>query len=149
MKLKIIQKTEKPLLLRTEVEVLINFEGKTPSKEEVKKLIVKELKSDALLTLVKKIKSYFGARKVHVLSYIYGNKDAMEKIEPKKKENAKGEKKEVPKEESKQEEEKKPEETKGEKKKESKEKPSKEGKKPEADKEKSKKEEKGKKEEKK
>ena len=118
MELKIISKEEKPLLLRTEITAEVFFDGKTPSKDEVKKAVLKEVKVDESFIVIKKIRVYFGVKKATITAYVYNNKGDMEKIEPKKKEKkgkeektesklsesqAKPEKKESPKEEKKEE----------------------------------------------
>jgi len=125
MELKIIEKKEKPLLLRTEITTEILFEGKIPSREEIKKEIVKEIKTNENLVIIKKIRTYFGLRKAKVKAYVYGSEADIKKIEPKEKgkkedkEKAEEPKKEAPqKEESKKEEKeegKKPKEGKKEK----------------------------------
>ena len=99
MELKIIEKKEKPLLLRTEIIAEILFKGKTPSKEEIKKGIVKEVKTNEDLVIIKKIRTYFGLGKVNITAYIYSNKSDVEKTEPKKKERKKAEVKKEEKEE--------------------------------------------------
>jgi len=126
-----MEKKEKPLLLRTEITAEILFEGKIPPKEEIKKEIVKEIKTNENLVIIKKIRTYFGLRKAKVKAYVYGNEADIKKMEPKKKgkkeakEKAEESKKEAPqKEESKKEEKEEEKRGKKEKKKEEKSAPS-------------------------
>ncbi len=102
MELKIIDKKKKPLLSREEITAEIFFDGKTPSKTEVKKLILNDVKANRDLVIIKKIRTYFGIRKATVTVYVYGSKEAKGKIEPKEKkkegEKSEGEKKEETKE---------------------------------------------------
>ena len=90
MKINILKEENKPLLSRTEINSEIEFEGKTPSKEEVKKEIAKIKKKDESLVAVKNIHVKFGTRKAKSFIYIYENKKDMDRIEPRIK--VKGEK---------------------------------------------------------
>jgi len=83
MKINILKEENKPLLSRTEINIEIEFEGATPSKEEVKKEVAKLKKKDESLVAVKEIYVKFGSRKAKSLIYIYDNKKIMDQIEPK------------------------------------------------------------------
>lgn len=97
MELKIIDKKEEPLLSRTRVEAEITFEKTTPSKEEVKSRLVKDLGKDEKLIVVKGIHTYLGSKKAKNLSYVYENEESLKSIEPRVKKKT-GKKKEEPKE---------------------------------------------------
>lgn len=101
MKINVLNEEKTKLLSRIELNVEIVFEGKTPSKEEVKKAISKLKKKNEELIVVKNIYVKFGSNTANSLIYIYENKKEMEKIEPKVKEVVKKKKKEKPKEEPK------------------------------------------------
>jgi len=109
MELKITEKTEKPLMFRAEIIAEAFFDGKTPSKDSIKKEIVKHAKADESLVVIKKVKTYFGLRKIKALAFVYNNKEDLDKIEPRKKkngeagENTEETSKEAPKEEKKEE----------------------------------------------
>lgn len=90
MKINILKEDHKPLLNRIEINAEIEFEGTTPSKDEVKKEIAKLKKKDESLVAVKNIFVKFGTRKAKSSIYLYDNKKDMDKIEPKIK--VKGEK---------------------------------------------------------
>tara|TARA_Y100000031_G_scaffold157044_2_gene215332 strand:- start:260 stop:700 length:441 start_codon:yes stop_codon:yes gene_type:complete len=92
MELKIINKKEDPLLSRTKVESEISFEKSTPSKDEVKSKLGKELGKDEKLIVIKGIYTEYGLKKTKNLSYVYENEESLKKIEVEKK--GKGEKKE-------------------------------------------------------
>ena len=101
MELNIIKKEEKPLLSRTEVVAEIDFDASTPKKEEIKKKIASSLKSDPNITVIKKVYTIFGKKKIKVLAFVYKSEKDMKRIEPKpkvkktpKEEKAKVEKKE-------------------------------------------------------
>jgi len=93
MKIDILNEEDKPLLSRTEVNTLIEFEGATPSKNDVQVGIAKIKKKDESLVVVKNIYVHFGTTKAKSLIYIYNTKKEMDNIEPKSK--VKTEKKEV------------------------------------------------------
>lgn len=119
MELKIIDKKEEPLLSRTRVKAEITFEKITPSREEIKSRLVKDLGKDEKLIVVKGIYTYLGSKKAKNLSYVYENEESLESIEPRVKKKA-GEKKEEGKAEEKPQGQAKKEEAKEEPKKEAK-----------------------------
>ena len=89
--MKIINKVESPLLHRTEVIALADHIGrKTLDYKEVKDSLVKELKVDEKLLVVKNIHGIFGKGYSKVKAYVYKDEDSLNKIEEKpkvKKEN--------------------------------------------------------------
>jgi len=99
MKINILNEENKPLLSRTEINAEIEFEGSTPSKEEVKKEIAKQKKKNEELVVVKNIYNKFGLNKAKSLIYIYEQKKDMEMIEPKQRKKKEKVKKEAKKEE--------------------------------------------------
>jgi|SRR3989338_3267627 len=99
MKINILNEENKPLLSRTEINAEIEFEGSTPSKEEVKKGIAKQKKKNEELVVVKNIYNKFGLNKAKSLIYIYEQKKDMEMIEPKQRKKKEKKKKEAKKEE--------------------------------------------------
>ena len=115
MNLKIMQKKEEPLLSRIMVESEIVFDKATPSNQEVKTILAKDLGKDEKLLDIKGIYTLYGSRKAKVLCYAYDNEEILKriKIKPKKvaekkeekteakQEQKKGEKKEAKQEEKK------------------------------------------------
>jgi ribosomal protein S24E len=100
MELKIVNKKEEPLLSRTRVEAEMTFEKATPSREEIKSRLVKELGKDEKLIVVKGIHTYLGSKKAKNLSYVYENEESLKSIEPRVKKKT-GKKKEESKPEAK------------------------------------------------
>jgi len=129
MKLDVKEKRENPLLHRTEIKAGLAYTGKTPSREDVKKLVADKLGSEPELTIIKKIETVFGFERGTVYAYVYKDKEQQKRIEPVKKAKKKKEKpakeeakkpekkEEKPKEAEKGKEEKKPEQKKPESKK--------------------------------
>ena len=86
MQLTIINKKEEPLLSRTMINGILEFEKATPSYQEVIPLIATDLKKDEKLIAIKHIYNLFGDRKAEVLAYIYNDENKKQLIEPKVKE---------------------------------------------------------------
>jgi len=85
----ILEKKSNPLLSRTEIKAEIEYTGVTPSNEEVKQQLTKNLSANAELIVVKQIISVFGEGKSSVSAYLYENKEAMARIERAKKKKPK------------------------------------------------------------
>ncbi len=81
MELKIINKKEDPLLSRTKVEAEIVFEKATPSREEIKGKLAKNLGKDEKLIVVKGIYTLYGLKKAKNIAYIYENEEFLKRIE--------------------------------------------------------------------
>ena len=103
MELKILDKKEEPLLSRTRVESEILFEKATPSGQEVKSMLAKNLGKDEKLLDVRGIHTMYGLKKAKILCYAYENEVTLKRIKVVKKKAQKEEKKET-KEETKKEE---------------------------------------------
>ena len=89
MELKIINKKEYPLLSRTIVESEIAFEKSTPSKDEIKSKLGKDLGKDEKLIVVKGIYTKYGLKKCKNLSYVYENEESLKRIEVQKEKKSK------------------------------------------------------------
>ena len=81
-----IIKKEEPLLSRTLVKTIINFEKTTPPYPEVTELLATHLKIDQKLIAIRHIYNMFGSRKARVIAYIYNDESKKQFIEPKTKE---------------------------------------------------------------
>ncbi len=112
MAMKIISKTEEPLLSRTSVKAHITFEAATPSNADITKKIADETKKDEKLVVMKKINTHYGSKEADIDAVVYDSAEAKEKIERKTKAMKEAEKKAA------EEAEKKEEESKSEAKKE-------------------------------
>ena len=104
MDLKILQKIEEPLLSRIKVEFEITFENSTPSGNEVKTKIAKDLGKDEKLIDIKGIYTLYGLKKAKVLCYAYENEEILKRIKIKKKKKDKKEEAQQEKQETKKEE---------------------------------------------
>lgn len=89
MELKIINKKEYPLLSRTKVESEIVFEKSTPSKDEIKSKLGKDLGKDEKLIVVKSVYTMYGLKKCKNLSYVYENEESLKRIEVQKEKKSK------------------------------------------------------------
>ena len=83
MQINIINKKEEPLLSRTMVKSVLDFEKATPSYAEVTSLLAEHLKSDEKLIAIRHIYNSFGAKKAEVTAYIYTDENKKKLIEPK------------------------------------------------------------------
>jgi len=74
-------------LSRKEIEAEVIFDKKaTPSKENIKKELAKQLKAEEKLVVVKSIDGSYGSNQAKVTAYQYINEEDMKAIEPKPKE---------------------------------------------------------------
>lgn len=83
MKIEIISKKENALFKRTEIEFKILDSPVTPSRTEVKNLLLASTKAKEELLIIKKINSFFGREMSTGTAYIYSDKKDLEKIEQK------------------------------------------------------------------
>jgi small subunit ribosomal protein S24e len=81
MDVKIISKTEKPLLDRTELVGEIGFENVTPSRADTRKKMATALNVAEDLIVVTKITPLFGERKAKLAVNIYKKKEDLQKCE--------------------------------------------------------------------
>lgn len=80
MILKILTDKENKLLDRKEMEAEIEFSGKTPSNNELKKELVDKLKTDENLIVINHIYQKFGDQKAKVIAKIYKSKESLDKF---------------------------------------------------------------------
>ncbi|MBT3395471.1 hypothetical protein HOA59_02755 [archaeon] len=105
--MEILQKSKSTVLSRTEIVAKIShIEKKTPSKEELKEALGKELKTDKNLVVIDGIYTEYGKGRSKVIAKIYESKEMLRKIErikgepeEEKKETSEEQPKESPKEE--------------------------------------------------
>ncbi|MEM4337079.1 MAG: hypothetical protein QXG86_03675 [Candidatus Woesearchaeota archaeon] len=83
MKLELIEKREMPLLSRTRVQFLMDFEGATPSRQEVVREVAKKCGVDEKLVIIRHIYNRFGKKQAKVIANIYKTVEDMKKIEEK------------------------------------------------------------------
>ncbi len=82
LELNITDKKEEKLLSRLKVEGRLKFEGSaTPSNDQVRELIAKNLGKDSKLVVVKNIYTQYGDASADVLAYVYDNEQKLKDIE--------------------------------------------------------------------
>jgi len=86
MELKILSSKEDSLLSRTKIEAEVIFDKSTPSNQEVKSKLSKDLGKEEKLIVIKGIYTIRGLKKAKNLSYVYKNEEALKRIEIVKKE---------------------------------------------------------------
>ena len=94
--MKILKKEKSKLIDRTEITAEFPHVGKpTPSNNEIKKLIVSELKAKEELVIIKKIDTKFGEGKSTISAFAHDTLEELKKLEkyeePKKEEPVKEE----------------------------------------------------------
>lgn len=94
MKLKQTYEKEFPLFNRKELQFEVDYQGSTPKKEEIKKLVVAEVKKPEDVIVVDLVKQVFGKGKAFINVKVYGSQENLKKGEvinkkPKKKEEKK------------------------------------------------------------
>lgn len=82
--MKILEQKENFLLKRKEILARLEAE-KTPSFEETKEALSKELKADKELIVIKKVDGGYGLKDFRVKAFIYASKEDREKTERKSK----------------------------------------------------------------
>lgn len=80
MDLKITKNTKNLLLKRSEIVAEL-VDDKKPSRTEVREKVAALANSPVELTVVQKIDSRFGNKKMTITAHVYENKDQMKKIE--------------------------------------------------------------------
>ncbi|MEM4638156.1 MAG: hypothetical protein QXK76_04000 [Candidatus Woesearchaeota archaeon] len=83
MDIEIIQQKDEPLIKRKYFEAKVIFEGKTPSRIELKKDLCKKLNSNENLTIIRKIKTDYGSERAIISGYIYNDEKTLSNIENK------------------------------------------------------------------
>ena len=71
----------KSAMPRTETVFSVTYTEKTPSRLELKKALVKELKSKDELVFVKKILNDYGKKTLLATTYTYDSSEAMKSVE--------------------------------------------------------------------
>ena len=77
MDLQIIKDEHKPLLSRREISAKITFEGATPKREDIRKIVATKLKADEKLVLVNRIHPEYGNQSAKLIIHIYDDDKSM------------------------------------------------------------------------
>lgn len=80
MQMNIVKEKETPLLSRKRVTLEIDYNGATPSSNDIVKELSKKLKSKEDLVEIRHIYKKFGKSKSKVIAHIYENPEVMSKI---------------------------------------------------------------------
>ena len=83
MNIEVTQKDNEPLMKRTFFEAKVIFEGKTPSRIDMKKDLCSQLGSKDTLTVVRKILTDYGSERAILNGYVYEDEATMKNIENK------------------------------------------------------------------
>lgn len=81
MEVEIIEVRENPLLERKEIKFRIRHEDRTPSRKEVRELLIKEFNTSPNLLVVESIKTEFGRREVRGYAKIYKSEERLRSVE--------------------------------------------------------------------
>jgi small subunit ribosomal protein S24e len=77
MDLQIIKDEHKPLLNRREISAKVSFEGATPKREDIRKIVAAKLKADEKLVLVNRIHPEYGSQSAKLSVHIYDDDKSM------------------------------------------------------------------------
>ncbi|MBC8501169.1 MAG: hypothetical protein H8D38_05415 [DPANN group archaeon] len=80
--MQIKNQTENKLLGRTEIEAEIAFTGTTPSRDEIRKQLAKQLKVDESVVIVRKIETSFGESAANIQANVYKKEKELQGSEP-------------------------------------------------------------------
>jgi ribosomal protein S24E len=83
MQINILEQKEEPLLSRTKVSAIVEYEKATPSYSELTPIIASKLKKDEKLVSIRHIYTLFGKKKAKLTAYIYVDEGKKQFIEPK------------------------------------------------------------------
>jgi small subunit ribosomal protein S24e len=81
MDIEILKKEPEPLMKRTLFQAKMVFEGKTPSRIDIKKDLCHKLGSKEAMTIVRKITTDYGTERALLNGYYYDDEAVMKKIE--------------------------------------------------------------------
>ena len=83
MEIKLLSKTENPLLNRLEITAEVLHQGEpTPKRGDVRKLLAAQLGAEENTVTIKKLDSTFGT-KSKLIATIYKDRASLDKLEPK------------------------------------------------------------------
>ncbi len=77
MAIQIKNNVENKLLGRKEIFAVMNNDGGTPKRAEVRKALAKQLKVDEKLVVVNKVTSYYGNTELNVKAKVYDNEKSL------------------------------------------------------------------------
>ena len=81
MALKIISQKDNMLLKRVELDIEVDFQGATPSKSDIRKMIASKQGSSENLVVVKIIDTLYGEQKAKAVAHVYKSIEDLKKLE--------------------------------------------------------------------
>lgn len=93
MEIKVSNEKENKLMNRKEIEAVVTYTGKTPTRDEVKEELCKKLSLNPDTTVIMKIDQEYGAMASGITAHSYASKESMPVAKAKEK-KANAEKKE-------------------------------------------------------
>jgi small subunit ribosomal protein S24e len=81
MELEIQKERETPLLSRKRVTIEATYEGKTPSRVDLRKSVAAKIKSPEELIVVRHIYTKFGQQKAKIIAHVYSDPKTMLRLE--------------------------------------------------------------------
>lgn len=82
MNIDVVSKVENKLLERQEIGAIIMFDGKTPTRKEIRTDLGGKLGANPDLIVLREVASEFGIKKLTIQAHLYENADLVKKREP-------------------------------------------------------------------
>ncbi len=82
MSIEVTSKVDNNLLERKEVEFVMSYKGKTPTREEMKNELGQKIAANPDLIVLRFVEGYFGTTKIRGSAHVYYKKEIMLKNEP-------------------------------------------------------------------
>lgn len=83
MDLQITTQKENALLSRNEVIGKLQFEGATPSRKDIQKVVAKKLKAKEAMVIIQQVLVEYGTSFAKVTAFVYSDETAMNRLERK------------------------------------------------------------------
>jgi small subunit ribosomal protein S24e len=81
MELEILKEKETPLLSRKRITLEATYEGKTPSRIDLRKSVAGKIKSPEDLVIVRHIYTKFGQQKAKIIAHVYSDPKTLLQLE--------------------------------------------------------------------
>lgn len=73
--------SNKVLLPRKEVRVVVAYDGAVPNRKQLKKAVSDKLKAKEELVIVRHVYVRYGSKEADVVAFVYENEDALKSLE--------------------------------------------------------------------
>ena len=81
MNIQITKEDKKPLLKKRVLTGKTVYEGKTPTRMEIRDELAKKINAKKELVIVKRAKTYYGSQSAHLEAEVYDDENALKAIE--------------------------------------------------------------------